>query len=301
MRKHIFVGVWRCYAAQGDPPGRPYVFTALSFTTSIDMKLITWNLNKRRAIEPQIAALSIRAPDVIALQEVALNNLQRLRDEFAAVGYAYALDSVHAEPLPRRPFVMIVSRHPLYAMDVIDNPYRQGIVSAHVISSDYELVIHNVHVPSIGSHEMSVKFGFMDAVYRQLAMHESVPRIFCGDFNSPLAELADGTIITFGQTRRVDGSYAVVKGWELYETAERNLIEGLHAYDLRCAYRRLHGWDVQEPSWVAKNKGREFGFRLDHILSSEALVPVSCLYHHAWRIENLSDHAAMEAAFIVDL
>lgn len=264
------------------------------------MKLIAWNLNKRRAIEPQVSALVARQPDVIALQEVSQNNRERLKSAFSEVGYPYALDSWHDEPLPRRPFVMIVSHHPLYLLDMRENPYAQGVISAHVEFPFGAVEVHNIHVPSIGSYELGVKIGFMEAVYAQMAVRSSVPRILCGDFNSPMRELENGQLITFGQRQRADGTYVTVKGWERMEAAERGLLEGLRAFDLHDVYRAVHGYAIHDASWYAKNKGREFGFRLDHVLASAALKPRNFCYLHDLRQNNLSDHAAAEAVFAID-
>lgn len=264
------------------------------------MKIITWNLNKRRAIDAQVGSLVTRNPDVIALQEVSQNNRERLKTAFVEAGYRYALDSWHDDPFPRRPFVMIVSRRPLYMLDMRENPYAQGVISAHVAMPFGAVEVHNIHVPSIGSYELSVKIGFMEAIYAQLAVRSSVPRILCGDFNSPMRELETGQLITFGQRQRIDGTCVTIKGWERMEAAERALLEGLRAFDLHDVYRAVHGYSIHDASWYAKNKGREFGFRLDHILASSALKPREFRYLHELRQNNLSDHAAAEAVFTLD-
>ncbi|MFN8528956.1 MAG: endonuclease/exonuclease/phosphatase family protein [Anaerolineae bacterium] len=263
------------------------------------MHLITWNLNKRRAIEPQVAALIDRQPDVIALQEVSVRNLPRLREAFAAVGYPYALDSVHADPMPRRPFVMLVSRHSLQQLDAPVLPFQQAYVSALVDMSYGQVAVHNLHVPSIGAYEMELKLRFMEGLYAHLAQPSALPRVVCGDFNSPAAELPDGTLITFSQRLRANGSYGIVRGWDRWDRAERHLLEGLRPFDLHDAYRTLHGYAVSEASWGARNKGRFFGFRLDHVLASSHFQPMHVTYLHAWREQNLSDHSALDSVLFM--
>lgn len=44
--------------------------------------------------------------------------------------------------------------------------------------------------------------------------------------------------------------------------------------------------------------GHSGGWRLDHIFASAELEVISCLDHHAWRDEGLSDHSALEADFV---
>ena len=39
------------------------------------MRLLTWNLNGRRRIERQAAAVVGRAPDIVALQELTANSI----------------------------------------------------------------------------------------------------------------------------------------------------------------------------------------------------------------------------------
>lgn len=265
------------------------------------MHLITWNLNKRRAIEPQVAALIDRQPDVIALQEVSMRNLPRLREAFAAAGYPYALDSFHADPMPRRPFVMLVSRYLLQPIDPSVLPFQQAYVSAFAEMPYGRVGVHNLHVPSIGAYEMELKLRFMEGMFAHLAQPSVLPRVVCGDFNSPAAELPDGTLITFSQRLRADGSYGIVRGWDRWDRAERNLLEGLRPADLHDAYRSLHGYAVSEASWGAHNKGRFFGFRLDHLLASSHFQPVRMSYLHEWREQNLSDHSALEAVLFMKI
>src|SRR5690606_25119876 len=136
-------------------------------------------------------------------------------------------------------------------LDMRENAYPQGIVSAHVEMPFGAIEVHNIHVPSIGSYELSVKIGFMEAVYRQLAVRATLPRILCGDFNSPMRELENGHLITFGQRQRADGTYATIKGWERMEAAERALLEGLRAFDLHDVYRVIHGYAQHDASWYA--------------------------------------------------
>ena len=53
------------------------------------------------------------------------------------------------------------------------------------------------------------------------------------------------------------------------------------------------GYAARDRSWVYPS--RTFGWRLDHILCSPGLHPVTCGYVHAWREARLSDHSAMWA------
>jgi endonuclease/exonuclease/phosphatase family metal-dependent hydrolase len=63
------------------------------------------------------------------------------------------------------------------------------------------------------------------------------------------------------------------------------------------AFRRLHPPGDGEISWGWRRcKG---GYRLDHVLVSADVRVDRCEYHHAWRLEGLSDHSALEADLLV--
>src|SRR5215213_2997591 len=77
------------------------------------VRLISWNINKRRAIDEQVAALAERQPDLVALQELKARHLDALRDLFAQVGLPYVLDSKVDSEISHRGYVVIASRWPL--------------------------------------------------------------------------------------------------------------------------------------------------------------------------------------------
>ena len=119
----------------------------------------------------------------------------------------------------------------------------------------------------------------------------------CGDFNFPQRELSDRTVSTFGERIREDGADYLRRGLGCQADAERHILCGLAQYDLGDVYRHMNGFTRQEPSWVAYNRGRGFGYRLNHILASTSLRPVECAYLHALREGSFSDHSAIEALF----
>jgi endonuclease/exonuclease/phosphatase family metal-dependent hydrolase len=119
-----------------------------------------------------------------------------------------------------------------------------------------------------------------ELVYAQLARTSAVPRILCGDFNAPLDELPDGTVLPWGPDKRT-------------ATAEMALMTGLFAFDMVDVYRSLHGYADRAPSWY----GLKRGYRLDHVLASSSLRPSACRYLDEHRVDRLSDHAPVEAVF----
>jgi len=286
-----------CHTGVGAHVRLPFFIGNLGRHDKSAMNLITWNVNKRKAVDRQMAALIERSPDMIALQEVSLSTLPRWREALTEWGYPHVVDSYHDGHMPRRSFVMTGSRYPLVARETTGIAWAQGIVSAWVETPAGVVDVTNVHVPSIGRYQYELKAGFMEGVFSRVARHGDYPRVLCGDFNSPQMETSGGEVITFCQTRRADGTWKVMRGWERMHQAERNLLVGLDAFGMVDAYRAVHGYEKQDSSWYAKSKGRLFGFRLDHVIASRSLKPTRFEYLHEWRDTNLSDHAAADVTF----
>lgn len=263
------------------------------------MRLITWNLNKRRNYAAQVAALAARQPDIVALQEVTANTRDGLQVALAEIGLLHSVCSAAHGSHTKRGYVMIASRYPLQPLPFVSAAFPESAADALAIAPFGHLHIHAVHVPT-WAFNAERKNVFMDEIYTRMAQPSTLPRILCGDLNAPQRELDDGTLITFGQRQRADGSYRLRRGYEEQDSAERAIFRGLATHDLVDVYRIVNGFGVNECSWVARNRGRAFGFRLDHILASPSLQPVTCAYLHDWRTSNLSDHAGMEAEFSTD-
>ena len=168
-----------------------------------------------------------------------------------------------------------------------------------------ETEVHTVYVPvGYGGRDLAVRIETLERLYAGLARATERHRILCGDFNLPQHETASGEVITFGQTRRKDGIFAITNA--AMHASERKVLTGLAPYDLTDVYHTLHGYGRQEFSWyhpVSQN-----GFRLDHVLASRSLRPQECRYLDEFRtpqperyaglaFNKLSDHAAMEVRF----
>jgi len=247
------------------------------------IRLISWNVNKRRAIAEQITALAERQPDLVALQEVKARHLEALRDHFAAIGLPYVLDSHTNAKISHRGYIVIASRWPITRKKSRQRlPCPESTLTVCAETPHGETEIHAIHVPTSGNG-LPFKDAFLEEVCSRLEHRCHRHRILCGDFNFPQRELADGTLITFGETIRADGSFFVRRGSMRRTEIERFILNGLTQYDLHDVYRGLNGFTPQDCSWYAYNRGRAFGFRLDHILASASLRPVECSYLHHLR------------------
>ena len=261
------------------------------------VRLISWNLNKRRAIDAQITALGERQPDFVALQEVKARHLEALRRHFAEIGLPYVLDS-HTDPtISQRGYIVVASRWPITCQPRARRlPCPESTLTVRARTPHGDVELHAIHVPTV-SNSLPFKDAFLEEVCTRLSHRSRRHRILCGDFNFPQRELTDGTLITFAEKIRADGTFFVRRGHARHAEIERFILNGLAEYDLHDVYRGVNGFIPQECSWYAHNRGRAFGFRLDHILASKSLHPQACSYLHHLREGGLSDHSAIEAVF----
>lgn len=278
------------------------------------MRLISWNVSRagQARIPHQVAALAERAPDIVALQEVRVNRVAEYRHALQAAGFAHVFDSfaeIAAADLgsKRASGVLIASSWPCAVSDAVPLglPWPERLLSVIVATAWGRIEVHTVYVPvTYGGRDLDVRIQTLERLYAGLARPAAGHRILCGDFNLPQHETADGEVITFGQTRRKSGLFAVTNA--TMHAGERKVLTGLAAFDLTDVYRTLHGYGRQEFSWFHAASGN--GFRLDHILASRSLRARECRYLDAFRttvpetytglgFNKLSDHAAMEVDF----
>jgi exonuclease III len=279
------------------------------------MRLISWNVARagQSRIPHQVTALAAREPDIIALQEVRINRVPDFRRELARIGFMHILDSFppSLEPFAgyRAAGVLVASKWPCaYDEETASRcclPWPERLLSARIETSRGVVSIANVYVPlTYASRKLDVRIRTLEGLYDGLARTTDAHRILCGDFNLPQAETMDGDVITFGQTRRKSGAFAITNA--AMHACERKVLTGLAEFGLADVYRALYGYDRQEFSWYHAASGN--GFRLDHVLASPSLGARACRYLDAFRTEapemyagygfiKLSDHAAIEVDF----
>lgn len=263
------------------------------------LRLITWNVARRTArIVEQATALATRDPDLVALQEVTRRTVPMWRSAFRFMGLPHVQASLDdADPLRtpvarRSTGVMLASRTPLSdVQQALSVPWPETGVGAVAETERGPVEVYCVHVPNAANGV--VKVHTLQAIRRSLAAATPAPRILCGDLNIPRRELPDGEVISFARDSR--GRLRPERG-EAWDAAELGVVPGLRDLGYQDVYRALHGYGASEPSWTWKRiAGHEGGWRLDHIFASSELRPIACLYHHAWREHELSDHSALEA------
>jgi len=251
------------------------------------LKLITWNINRRRATEEQAEALKSRSPDLVALQEVRLGSLEVWREALADLGLRY-VESTRELANDRRSFLLTASRWPLCERGsrAIEVPMAELILSTYLKAPARPIQVINTHVPNGSSYGWR-KVEHLEALYRYLVRSGPAARILCGDFNSPQAERDDGTVLTWGQSEL--GNLRPSRG-QRWDAAERGVILGLEPFGLRDVFRCLNGYSARDGSW-APPSGPER--RFDHVFAAPEFESKSAHYLHEWR-GGLSDHSALE-------
>jgi exonuclease III len=267
--------------------------------------LLSWNVaGRKRKLQEQIEFILAWNPDVVALQEVLAGNVTPLRKAFFEAGICFAADSFELSLDPsvltghRRHGVLLASRFPLESQDtaLFPIPWSERVISALVDAPCGTIEVHNTHIPC-GSTNGWIKIDTFEGIYKRLSNVSIIPRILCGDFNSPQLEFEDGKVITWGQKVYKNGEIRLEKGDDRWHEGEKSVLVGLREYDLHDAFRKVHGYGREEYSWYWRGYGRQRGRRFDHILTSEVLRPVRCEYLHEAREKGLSDHSPIWGSF----
>jgi exonuclease III len=261
------------------------------------VRLITWNVaGRNKRLAEQAKAIAAREPDIVAVQEVTRRTRPLWNRAFELIGLTHVRASsvdqqLTGTPVSRRTLVMIAAR---VALEDVQNPLAlprsESSLSVLARLSSGPLEIHSAHVPNAANGWVKVQS--LQAVRRGLEAPSSVPRVLCGDLNTPRRELPDGTTISFARDSR--GRLRPERGPE-WDAAELDIVPGLRDLGYQDAFRTRHGYASRSPSWTWKAiAGHDGGWRLDHTFLSAGLFPVACQYHHQWREQGLSDHSALE-------
>ena len=273
------------------------------------MRVISWNIRQGGGtrIAGQVATLDLHRPDVVALQEVRAGTVPNYQSALSAIGLTHCLNSfalaadtsVHVGG--RRDGLFLASRWPLTPLPPTDFPipYPERVLSAILDAPFGQVEFHNAHIPNGTNHSWK-KIETFEGIHKRLSQSSLVPRLLCGDFNSPMIELADGTVITVAERLTVPGQMVVRRKWDpegRWASGEHLVMTGLLEFDLADVFRALHGYRVPAFSFATSRNGRTFPRRFDHVFASRSLNPVACQYLHTPRERGLSDHAPVEADF----
>ena len=253
-------------------------------------KIASWNVNSLRVRLPHLETwLAQEQPDVIALQEIKLEDKNFPIAEITAAGY-------HAVFSGQKTYngVALLSKQPL---DKIETAFPNFVdEQRRVLAATLgDIRIINLYVPngsSVGSDKYQYKLKWLEQLkyylQAQLLLYPQI--IVLGDFN----------------IAPEDKDVHDPKAWEgsvLVSEAERVALREILADGLLDAFRLFEDdaghytwWDYRMNAFK-----RNLGLRIDHILISKALQPHcnSCYIDKTPRSwERPSDHTPILASFI---
>jgi exonuclease III len=255
------------------------------------LRLVSWNVAGRVRSQPQQAEALLGEPyDVVCLQEVTPTSASLWQADLEAAGFAISASQLEPGARgSRRLGVVIAARVPIAAAPAPELPWPERHHAARIELPAGAVEVHTLHAP-LSQKEGQVKVLTLEALNDWLSAPADVPRILCGDLNTPQYESREGEVQTFARTRsgRIRPAYG-----ERHDAAELALVTGLpEAHGWTDAFRSLHGYLRRDRSW---RMGRHPGYRLDHVLLSRELEPIACDYRHELREGGLSDHSAIWA------
>ncbi len=253
------------------------------------MRVASWNVNSLRVRLPQVLQWLVDTrPDVLAMQEIKLQDEQFPLDEFRAAGY-----SAHFAGQKTYNGVAIVSRTEATGVirDIpgLDDPQRR-IIAATIGG----VRLLNLYVPngeSVGSDKYRYKLDWLDKVThfveQELRAH---PRfIVLGDFN-----VAPEPIDVHDP--------AAWEGKVLFSEPERAAFRRMLDLGLCDTFRSRHPDETAFSWWDYRMAGfrRNLGLRIDHILASEdlcTLCKTAAIDKGPRGWERPSDHTPVVAEF----
>ena len=225
------------------------------------ISILSWNIRQGGGsrVDKILAALREDDSEILVLSEFRNNDHGlRIRTNLLQRGYEWQVVSAARGATNS---VLIASRFPcgsaLFASS--DPNYADNIVRADLPVCR----LYGVYMPHKKKHRL---FDFL----LDDELDEETPSIIAGDFNSGFNGI-DQT----GNSFWYEDKLTALK--------ERGYLD---------AFREIHG-DVREYSWFSQQGN---GFRYDHIWLHPALRPIlqDCHYIDQWRVDGLSDHAAMK-------
>ncbi|MDO8206781.1 MAG: exodeoxyribonuclease III [Gallionella sp.] len=246
------------------------------------MKLATWNVNSLKVRLPQVLDwLAANPVDVLCLQETKQQDADFPQAELEAAGY-------HSVFAGQKTYngVAILSREPGHDVQIgiPDFADEQKRVIAATFGDVRVVCVYIPNGQSIDSDKYQYKLGWLAALHdwlrQELVRYPKL--VLLGDYNiAP-------------EDRDVHDPAAWV-GNVLVSPPERDAFRGLVSLGLKDSYRLFEQTDKTFSWWDYRMMAfrRNMGLRIDHILVSEALVPLckSCVIDKAPRkLERPSDH-----------
>ena len=273
--------------------------------------VLTWNLNSRTntsVINEQIKLIKTHSPDIVTLQEVTINSVQKLTIQLQKIGYQYIANSfdlcndISILKGKRKYGQIIASRIKLNPCNPnnFKIPFIERVLSVDVTLNDKKIKIHTTHAPP-GSTNGVIKINHFKGIYNYFLNSKDDIHILSGDFNTPKYEHKELGLITWGQTLTKDNEVIFSRSKESdecsaeeWDEGERKIMLGLPSLGLKDVYRELYSYDTQDYSWILKRKGEIISKRrYDHIFASSNFKYISADYLHSPLEDKISDHSVL--------
>lgn len=269
-------------------------------------RLMTWNVNFRRANILKALANLHEVPDILTLQEVTVEQSDAFQKCLSEIGLQNILYSGIPGSTEKRYGNMIASRLPIEPVDCdsLNNllPWPQLVLHGVITVGDCLINVITAHIPNGAGNGWAKidTFNILAKIVRQIKGSHC---LLTGDFNEPQYAFQDDRIVTFGQEQTNDDTYRCWSGWsfngrsgtgEEWDAAVRWFFESLDEHRLRNAFWDASGHRKMEPSHISRGKPRWF----DHIFISEDFQVEKCNYLHDVRLNGLSDHSALTAQLV---
>ena len=277
------------------------------------ISILTWNLNGRTnksTIDKQTDLISNFSPDIVTLQEVTKNSLEKIKNNLRDIGYNNIISSFELTEdqtilIRKRKYGQIIaSKFDLIARssNKFNIPYQERVLSVKANIQNKHINIHTTHVPP-GSTNGIVKVNHLNGIYDYFSYNNTELNILSGDFNTPKIEDSKLGLLTWGQkltkrneiifSKEKESDKCSAKEWD---KAERNIMLGLPKLGLIDVFRYLYSYDTEDYSWISKRKGKIVSRRrYDHIFASDKFNFISAYYIHSPLETNISDHSILIA------
>jgi exodeoxyribonuclease-3 len=223
------------------------------------VRIATWNVNGLRArLDFLLRWLAARRPDVVALQELKLEDARLPRAELEAAGY-------HALCHGQRSWngVAVLSRAPAEPLQ-IGLPGQEALGARLVAARVGGLAMASVYVPngkSVGHDDFPHKLAWLEALARWVEAHGAEALVLGGDFN-----VCPEALDSYDE----EG----LRGQIFHTDEERSRFRRLRELGLADLFRARHP-GAREFSWWDYRAGafhRGHGLRIDFLLAAEPVA-----------------------------
>jgi len=247
------------------------------------LKIATWNVNSLRVRLPHVLNwLEAEQPDILALQEIKMEDHRFPHEELHAVGY----NSIVCGQKTYNG-VAILSKQPRESLDAVNCLYQEDEQRRLLAVTYHDVRIVNVYIPN-GAHPSDAKYLYKlhwleqlhNFLQTQLLLYPKL--VVLGDFN-------------IAPTDNDVHDPAAWEGQVLVSEPERKAFQRFLSLGLHDSFRLFTPDDKVFSWWDYRAAGfrRNLGMRIDHILISAPLV-ASCAASYIDKIprswEKPSDH-----------